>query len=322
MSSVIRGELCKMLGIKLPIIVSPMFLVTNEAMVRAAVNAGATAALPAHNFRNMDDFRSTLERLKRDLNGPFGVNLITNKSNIYFKDQFEICLDVGVDFLITALGSPKPVMEKARARGIKVFCDVATVEHAQKVLPYEPDALIVLNDKGGGHLGYEPLEVIIPKMKALSHIPIISAGGIGTGEQIMDVLKLGACGVSMGSIFIATEESPVSEEYKQACVVYGAADIVVTKKISGVPLTIINTPYAQELGTQESRLERFLNSNKKLKKWLMTFKWLRSMKSLERAAFGASYKTLWCAGSSIEYTHGIVTVGAVLRRLDREMKEI
>ena len=313
-------KLTTLLGIEVPLIVSPMFLVSNEAMVRAAVKAGATAALPAHNYRDIKDFKSVLAALRRDGVRPYGVNLITNKSNPYFKAQLDACVEAQVDFIITALGSPKPVMAKAKSAGIKVFCDVATFEHAQKALAFEPDALIVLNDEGGGHLGYERKEVLLPRLAAVTNVPLISAGGVGTGKGMAEVMRLGACGVSMGSRFIATHECGVSEAYKEACVQYGAKDIVVTKKVSGVPLTIINTPYAQQIGTEQTALESFLNKNKRLKKWLMTVKWLRSMKVLEQAAHGASYKTLWCAGTSIEHTHSIQSIQEIIDELKRDFE--
>lgn len=79
------------------------------------------------------------------------------------------------------------------------------------------------------------------------------------------MISLGACGVSVGTVFIASNESPVSQEYKNACVTYGAKDIVLTTKLSGTPCTVINTDYVKSIGTKENFLERVLNRNKKLK---------------------------------------------------------
>ena len=117
-------------------------------------------------------------------------------------------------------------------------------------------------------------------------------------------------------------EAPVSEDYKQACVDYGAKDIVLTTKISGSPCTVINTPYVQKIGTQQNAFERILSKNKRLKKYVKMLTYSKGMKSVEKAAFSATYKTVWCAGPSIEYTKSIESVSTIIERLKREYKEV
>jgi nitronate monooxygenase len=132
---------------------------------------------------------------------------------------------------------------------------------------------------------------------------------------------LGAAGVSMGSVFIASEEAPVSKEYKEACVNYGAKDIVMTTKLSGTPCTVINTPYVQKVGTQQNWFERLLNRNKRLKKWLKALVFVRGMKSLQKAAFSSTYKTVWCAGPSIEHVTSIRKIHDIVEQLKREYND-
>jgi nitronate monooxygenase len=134
------------------------------------------------------------------------------------------------------------------------------------------------------------------------------------------MMELGSDGVSMGSIFIATDEAPVSKDYKDACVNYGKEDIVMTTKLSGTPCTVINTPYVQKVGTQQNWLERILNKNKKLKKWVKAFTFMRGMKSLEKAAFSATYKSVWCAGPSIEHVHAVRPVSVVVADLRKDFE--
>jgi nitronate monooxygenase len=122
----------------------------------------------------------------------------------------------------------------------------------------------------------------------------------------------------MGSIFIASEEGGVSQEYKQACVDYGAKDIVMTTKLSGTPCTVINTPYVQKVGTQQNWFERMLNKNKRLKKWVKALVFVRGMKSLEKAAFSSTYKSVWCAGPSIEHVKEILPVKEIVNQLDHK----
>ena len=116
--------LTRMLGIQYPVILAPMFLVSNADMIIAAVKSGITGAIPALNYRTDKEFRSALQRIKSESNGPFGINLIVNKSNVRLKEQLNTCLDLEVDFIITSLGSPAEVIKRCKEKEIKVFCDV------------------------------------------------------------------------------------------------------------------------------------------------------------------------------------------------------
>jgi len=268
-----QQSLTTLLGIQYPVIMAPMFLVSNTKMVKAALDGGITGAIP----------------------------------------------DLGVDYVITSLGSPKEAIEEGRKQGMKVFCDVTDVHYAQKVVDLGADALIGVNKEAGGHAGNIAGHELIPLLKSKFSVPIISAGGVATGKQLKERLELGANGASIGTVFIATKECEVSHEYKQACVDYGAKDIVMTTKISGSPCTVINTPYVQEIGTEPSFLERLMHKNKKLKKYIKLLIAYRGMKSIEKAAFQATYKTVWCAGPTIEDVHRIRPVKEVIEELVSEL---
>ena len=128
----------------------------------------------------------------------------------------------------------------------------------------------------------------------------------------------GASGASIGTIFIACEEADISPEYKQAMIDYGEKDIVRTNKLSGSALTVINTPYVQKLGTKANFLEWILNNNKTLKKYAKMLIAFRGMKAVEKAAFGATYKTVWCAGPAIEDVHAIRSMKDIVRTFTTE----
>ena len=313
-----QPTLCEILGIEFPVIMAPMFLVSNEKMIIAAVKSGITGAIPALNYRSTDELREGIRRMKKEAGGPIGINLIVNKSNFLYRDQLSICCEEKVDFIITSLGSPEETIKEAHKVGIKVFCDVTDVHYAKKVEALGADALIAVNKEAGGHAGNISYKELIPAFIKGCSIPVISAGGVGDGAGIREMIGLGAAGVSMGSIFIATEESDVSHDYKQACVDYGAKDIVLTTKLSGTPCTVINTPYVQKVGTQQNWFERLLNKNKRLKKWVKALVFFRGMKSLQKAAFSSTYKTVWCAGPSIEYVEEILPVRRIVEKMKRE----
>lgn len=313
-----KFAICEMLNIEFPVILAPMFLVSNVEMIIEAGKAGITGAIPALNYRSIDELRSAIKEIKAANKGPFGINLIVNQSNFLYKDQLAVCCEEKVDYIITSLGSPKETIEMARKSGVKVFCDVTDVVYAKKVENLGADALIAVNREAGGHAGKIPMEELIPLLAKACSIPVFSAGGIGSGQGIHNAMELGAEGVSMGSIFIASKEAPVSKEYKQACIDYGAKDIVLTTKLSGTPCTVIQTPYVKKIGTKQNALERFLNKNKKIKKWLKAFTFFKGMKALQRAAFGSTYKTLWCAGPSIEHVKSVRTIKEITDQLKSE----
>jgi nitronate monooxygenase len=308
-------SLTQLLGIKYPIIMAPMFLVTNTEMMIESLNNGIAAAVPALNYRTDTQFRKAIEEIKQGSEGPIGVNLIVNKSNIKLNAQLKTCLELKVSFIITSLGSPEDVIKKCKPLGIKVFCDVIDLKYAQKVEQLGADGVIAVNKNAGGHCGPTAAEELIPLLKKNCNIPVISAGGISKKGDLAAAINLGADGVSVGTVFIATKESPVSEDYKNACINYGEKDIVLSNKLSGSHLTVINTPYVQELGTEPNFLERLMKKHKWLKKWIKMIIMLRGMKKIEQAAFGSTYKTVWCAGPSIEDVKEIRSVKEVIKEL-------
>jgi len=307
--------LCELLGIKWPVIMAPMFLVSNEAMLIEGSRNGIAGAIPALNYRTVDDLREGIRKIKAGAKGPIGINLIVNASNFLMEEQLKVCCEEHVDFFITSLGNPSRAIEEAHKAGIKVFCDVTDVNYAVKVAGQGADAVIAVNNQAGGHLGPTSPEVLIPAIKAAVSIPVISAGGVGNNAEMMHLVGYGADGFSVGSIFIASEEAGVSAEYKQACVDFGAKDIVTTTKLSGTPCTVIRTPYVKEIGTEQNWFERFLNKNKRLKKWVKALTFYRGMQSLKKAAFGATYKTVWCAGPSIEHVKSVRPVKQIIEEL-------
>ena len=292
-----------------------MFLISNADMLIEAIKSGITGCIPAHNYRTDSEFKDAIEMIRKKASGPIGINLIVNKSNVKLKQQLNSCLELKVDYIITSLGSPEKIINACKPLGIKVFCDVVDVKYALKVQNLGCDAIIAVNKEAGGHAGPTPAKALIPELVAACSIPVISAGGVSNGKQMKQMMDLGACGISMGSPFIATDEAKVSDAYKQAIVDYGAKDIVLTEKLSGSPCTVINTPYVQKVGTKRNFLETLLSKNKKLKKFIKMLTWYKGTKALERSAFSTTYETVWCAGPSIEGVKSIRPVKQVVSDL-------
>lgn len=300
---------------------APMFLISNTKMIKAALDNGITAAFPALNYRTDKELRAAIQDIKSHTDKPFGVNLIVNKSNPKYLGQLETLLELGVAFIITSLGNPKEVIEKAHEKGIKVFCDVVDLKYAQKVEALGADALIAVSSEAGGHVGKIIPKDLITLLKENCNIPIISAGGVALGSDLRQALEWGAAGASVGTIFIACDEADISQEYKQAVVDYGASDIVLTTKMSGSPLTVINTPYVQGIGTEATFWERLMNNNKSLKKYVKMLIAFRGMKQVEKAAKEATYKTVWCAGPAIEHVTSIKPIAQIIQKFTKEFDE-
>lgn len=294
-----------------------MFLVSNVAMVTEAMKGGIAGCIPALNYRTLEELRAALKELKANkvAGGSYGFNLIVNKSNIKYKEQLRVICEEGCDFIITSLGSPEETINQAHKVGIKVFCDVVDLKFAQKVEGLGADAAIAVNNEAGGHRGNLTPEQLTNQLSKALNIPVISAGGVGCKADIDKMLSYGAEGVSVGSPFIASIEAGVTQEYKQACVDYGAEDIVMTERISGTPCTVINTPYVEKSGTKQTWIESVLNKNKKLKKWVKMIRFTIGMNAATKAATKVTYKTVWVAGPSIEHTKEILPTMDIVRNL-------
>jgi len=308
----LNTDLTKMLGIQFPIIQAPMFLVSNTKMVVAACKAGITGCIPAMNYRTISELRMAIQQIKNECDGPIGINLIVNKFNTHLQAQLDVCLHMNVDFIITSLGNPKSIIDACKLKGIKVFCDVVNLEYAKKVESLGADAIIAVNNKAGGHLGPMSPEELIPLLVENCKIPIISAGGVSNGVQLKNILALGAAGVSIGTPFIATHEADISNQYKQAIVDYQAEDIVITDRISGSKCTIINTPYVKSLTLEANWWEKFLFRNKWLKKYFKMFRWFKGTEMFRKSATNVTYKTVWCAGPSLDGVNAIRHVSQVV----------
>lgn len=310
----------ELLGIDLPFIIAPMFLVSNPTMVIEAMKKGGAGCIPALNYRCTTDLKKAIQELKssKPPNGSFGINIIASASNYKFREQLKVCCEEGVDFIITSLGSPEEIIKKAHQANIKVFCDVVNLKHALKAEKLGCDALIAVNNNAGGHRGNLSPETLIKQLKENTSLPIISAGGISSKKDLDLILSYGAAGASIGSPFIACEESEISNEYKKACIQYGAKDIVITKRISGTPCTVINTPYIQKIGINQSWLENKLLRYSFLKKWVELFRHCKGKQKVKYSAKKATYKNVWVAGPSIENTLKIEPISTIINRFTNE----
>jgi nitronate monooxygenase len=320
----IQNDLTRLLNLRFPIIMAPMFLVSNQQMIKAALRNGIMGVFPTLNFRKEGELNDIINNLHLELlsgngKGGFGVNLIVQKSNPLYKKHLDICIERKVPFFITSLGNPEEVINNAHEYGGKVFCDVTNLQHAEKCASLKCDGFIAVGAGAGGHAGPHPNYILIPALKkTFPDIPVVAAGGVATGEAILSMMACGASGVSVGTRFIASTEAGVPDDYKNAVTHYGMEDIVMTERLSGTPCAVINTPAAQRLGMHQNWFEKMMSRNPRTKKYFKMLVNIRGLKMLENAVKPGNYNNLWCAGQSVEMIDEILSCDAIIRNLESE----
>ena len=317
----INTPFTKMMKIRYPIIAAPMFLVSNEDLVVAASEAGGIGTFPALNYRPIEKYQEALLKIKSRTKNPIGVNIIVNKSNTRQGEDLKHALDAGVELFITSLGNPKSVIEDAHKNGAKVICDVTNLEFSKKVQDLGADGVVAVGAGAGGHAGPISPLVLIPWLCEALEIPVIAAGGISHGSQIMACLGLGADAVSVGTRFIASTEANVDVTYKQAVVDSTPEDIVMTTRVSGTPAAVINTEYVKKLGLDLPWALKVMKNNSLTKKYVVPLIHLMGMRSLEASANKPTWKNVWSAGQSVGLVHEILSTDEIYRKLIAEYHE-
>ena len=224
----------EMLGIELPIVGAPMFLVSYEDLTVAVSNAGGLGMFPLPNYRTVEELETALANIRRRTDRPIGVNIHLS-GRFQWRAQLDVCLDYGVKVFISSLGDPRQILDPVHARGGFVFADVISRRHAISAREKGVDGLVAVAAGAGGHAGETPTMVLVPYLKALTGLPILAAGGVSTGSQLAAALALGACGAVVGTRLVASREASASAPYKQAIVDAGPDDIICTDRITGNP---------------------------------------------------------------------------------------
>lgn len=313
----IETEFTRSFGIQYPIIGAPMFLVSNEDLVSEVSNAGGLGSFPALNYRPIENYVKALKKMKQQTQKPIGVNIIVNKSNTRQNDDLKYALEAGVELFITSLGNPKEVIRQAHKQGSKVYCDVTNLEHAKKVQDLGADGVIAVSTGAGGHAGPISPMVLIPWLKAELSIPIVAAGGITNGANLLAALALGADAVHVGTRFIASKEAKVNQDYKDAIVRSTPEDILLTTRVSGTPASVIRTEYIEKVGTDLPLALRILKEQKWAKKYIVPLIHYLGTQALENAADKPTWKTVWSAGQGVGLIHDILPAKQIVEDMVR-----
>lgn len=313
--SPISNRFTELLGCDYPIIAAPMFLVSNEKMVSEASNAGGIGATPSLNWRSNAEFEAALQRIETATQKPYAINLIVSKSNPRVDEDLAVVCAHKVPMVITSLGNPQKVIDAVHAYGGKVFCDVTDMIYAKKVASQGCDGVVAVSAGAGGHAGPLSPLVLIPHLRDNLNIPIVAAGGIVTGRQMLAAMVLGADAVQIGTRFIASTEADVSDDYKMAILKSEPEDIVMTSRISGTPAAVINTPYIQSVGLQLSSFETFLRKNRYTGPYMKMFRYLMGTRVLQGSVHKTDWKHVWSAGQGVGLIHDIKPAADIMKDL-------
>lgn len=307
--------------IEAPILCGAMYPCSNPELVAAVSQAGGMGIVQPLSlvYVHGHEFRAGLRRIKELTNKPFGMNVITEKSSKKYQERMQawlqVALEEGVRFFVTSLGNPRWVVEAVQPYGGVVYHDVTNRHWAIKGLEAGVHGLIAVNDRAGGHAGPSTARQLFEELHDLG-VPVLCAGGVSTPEDLAEALALGYQGVQMGTRFIATVECNAHQDYKEAILRARPEDIVLTEKISGVPVAVIRTPYIERIGTKANRFARFCLRHPRLKHLMRLLFSLLAAWQLRRASReGAGYRDYWQAGKSVHGIDRIEPAGEVVRRL-------
>jgi len=323
----LETRLCADAGIAVPLIGGAMYPCSNPELVAAVSDAGAIGIVQpiSLTYVHGHQFREGLRLIRRLTPKPIGMNaLIEASSRRYHEKMVEwvtIALEEGIRFFITSLGNPRWVCERVHAAGDggggRVYHDVTERKWALKGRDAGVDGLIGVNRRAGGHAGPLSAERLLAEVGDLG-LPVVCAGGIGDADDFVAALRLGYAGAQLGTRFIATEECRASAAYKRAILEAEEQDIVLSERITGVPLAVINTPYIQRMGLKAGPLARWMLRGRRTKRWMRMIYALKSLWQLKRASLDESgEKDYWQAGKSVAKITRIEPAGEIVRRFER-----
>jgi len=297
-----------------------MYPCSNPELIAAVSDAGGIGIIQpiSMNFVHRHDLRDGIRLIRQITDKPVGFNAIVEKSSDVYLDRMkrwiDVALEEGVRFFVTALGNPRWVVERVHAAGGVVYHDITNHKWAQKAKDAGVDGLICVNRRAGGHAGEADPRRLLESLANLD-LPLVCAGGIGDERGFVEALDMGYAGAQLGTRFIATKECRAHGDYKRAIVDAKSEDIVLTDKISGVPVAVINTPYIERTGTKAGPVARRLLRHPKTKHYVRMFYSLRSIWQLRSASLeGGSYKDYWQAGKSVDGIADIEPAGDIVRR--------
>lgn len=300
--------------LRIPVVASPLFIISNPDLVIAQCKAGVVGSFPALNARPAEELGKWLQRITDELDrhnqanpdrpaAPYAVNQIVHKSNNRLEHDLEMCVKFKVPIVITSLGARVDVNEAIHSYGGITLHDIINNKFAKKAIEKGADGLIAVAAGAGGHAGTQSPFALVQEIREWFDGPLLLSGSIACGSSILAAQAMGADLAYIGSAFIATHEANADERYKQCIVDCGADDIVYSNLFTGVhgnylrPSIVAAGLDPDKLPESDpSKMDFGSGGNTDAKAW----------------------KTIWGCGQGIGAVKSIGSAGDLVDRLDRE----
>jgi len=249
----LRTSLCDLVGVQYPIVQTGMGWVAGPKLVSATANAGALGIIASATM-DFEQLKQSIAEVKSRTSKPFGVNLRADSADV--KDRIALMIDEGVKVASFAQ-APKPdLIARLKEAGVVVIPSIGAKRHAEKVLEWGVDAVLVQGGEGGGHTGAVPTTVLLPQVvdAVAGRVPVIAAGGFFDGRGLVAALAYGASGIAMGTRFLLTSDSSVPQAVKDYYLGKGVLDTVVSVQVDGVPHRVLRTELVDQLESGGGKL--------------------------------------------------------------------
>lgn len=292
--------------LNLPLVAAPMFLISGPELVLAACRQGVIGSFPTPNARSVGDLDQWLDRITASLtekDAPWAANVVVHRSNTRLDEDLDLVMRYKAPLVITALGSPRAIVERVHDYGGLVFADVNSVAFARKAVEAGVDGLVLVAAGAGGHTGNMTGFSFVPAVREFFDGPVILGGGISDGAGIRAVEVLGADLAYMGTRFIACNESLAAPAYRDMLVTSTVDDLILTRAITGVAAnwlkpSIVNAGF--DLDTMEKNPDiDFTDPQSGAKRWAQ----------------------VWSAGHGVGLIDRTEPVASLVARLRQEYQE-
>lgn len=249
----LHTPLCDLLGIDYPIIQTGMGWVAGPRLVSATSNAGALGILASATM-DFDQLVTSIAEVKSRTSRSFGVNLRSDSADVV--DRIELMIDQGVKVASFAQAPKQALITRLKEAGVVVIPSIGAKRHAEKVLDWGVDAVLVQGGEGGGHTGSVPTSILLPQVvdAVAGRVPVIAAGGFFDGRGLIAALAYGADGIAMGTRFLLTSDSTVPQSVKDYYLSKGVLDTVVSIQVDGVPHRVLRTELVNQLESGRGKI--------------------------------------------------------------------
>ena len=298
-----------------------MYPCSNPELTAAVSEAGGIGILQpiSLTYVHGHDYRAGIRFMRKLTDKPIGMNALIEKSSKKYQQRMsewiDIALEEGINFFVTSLGKPDWVVRRVQAAGGLVYHDVTELKWAKIGLDCGVDGLICVNRRAGGHAGQKSMRQLYDELQPLG-APLVCAGGVGENGELWQALDQGYAACQLGTRFIVSEECRASAVYKQAILDADENDIVLSERLTGVPVAVINTDFIKRSGTRVGRFSRWMLSGNKTRHWMRLFFGLKSIWQLKRSSLDEQGdKDYWQAGKSAGSINRIATCEAIMQEL-------